>query len=432
MNAVVLGRASGCFTPTLFINRCRVRSVRSPTVKANLKFLTAPHPQIKDEANPPSKYGYTLQFMHPDYPLSRKLFQADDQDLLYTLEPGATIEGTVLDEETGKPLTDHLVAAQAIDTGAGGFYQARTDAEGGYRLLMRPDRYNIWANETEDRIAVALDSVNAIQSQTRQVPPVKLVEGVLVTGRVLHAETRKPLRRDQVEIYPFRVAHYGPAHPFSGAAVSSAEVQPDGSYRMRVVPGVNRIYLMSAELGIRETSQKSDGDRMFVVKEGEPFKLDFFVVVQETTQAFGEAEAFAEGSEESDSAPTQRDVDAVEVRVWSNSEVGLLLQKLDAIQKGNDLGGLEWARTMRSLIELGPDAVPELIEMLDKTPSEDRLMLRSLPFILRGIGDNRAIPVLIRTIPKCNGQDGSDMGYRCKDPELFAFMKKTRQDIRER
>lgn len=78
---------------------------------------------------------------------------------------------------------------------------------------------------------------------------------------------------------------------------------------------------------------------------------------------------------------------------------------------------------MKSLIELGPDAVSALSDALDKTAQDDRLMLRSIPFVLRGIGDKRAVPALIRAIPKCFGADGSDMGYHCEDAELLKFMQ---------
>ncbi len=78
---------------------------------------------------------------------------------------------------------------------------------------------------------------------------------------------------------------------------------------------------------------------------------------------------------------------------------------------------------MKSLIEIGPDAVSALSDALDKTAQDDRLMLRSIPFVLRGIGDKRAVPALIRAIPKCFGADGSDMGYHCEDAELLKFMQ---------
>lgn len=109
---------------------------------------------------------------------------------------------------------------------------------------------------------------------------------------------------------------------------------------------------------------------------------------------------------------------------WPETHVGELLEELESLQNARKTGSLAWEQTMRRLIELGPDAVPELVKALDATPTEDRMMLRSIPFVLRGIGDKRAIPALIRAIPRCFGPDGSDMGYRCGDRELLAFMQK--------
>jgi hypothetical protein len=59
-------------------------------------------------------------------------------------------------------------------------------------------------------------------------------------------------------------------------------------------------------------------------------------------------------------------------------------------------------------------------------------MLRSLPFVLRGIGDPRAVPALIQTLLKCDASDGSDMGYRSEDPQILAFMRKHDNDLEDR
>lgn len=48
-------------------------------------------------------------------------------------------------------------------------------------------------------------------------------------------------------------------------------------------------------------------------------------------------------------------------------------------------------------------------------------MLRSLGFTLRAIGDKRAVPALIRAIPKTLRPPGSDMGLRAEAPELLKF-----------
>ena len=57
-----------------------------------------------------------------------------------------------------------------------------------------------------------------------------------------------------------------------------------------------------------------------------------------------------------------------------------------------------WCTLMRELVAVGRDAVPQLCAELDRT-TENR-MLRRLGFALRAIGDPRAVPALIRAIPR--------------------------------
>jgi beta-lactamase regulating signal transducer with metallopeptidase domain len=80
------------------------------------------------------------------------------------------------------------------------------------------------------------------------------------------------------------------------------------------------------------------------------------------------------------------------------------------------------ANALRELIRIGKPAVPRLIEELDRTDSDK--LLRGLGFALRGIGDPRAVPALIRAIPRLARPAGSDFGYAIKgDPDLLKFMQ---------
>jgi hypothetical protein len=81
----------------------------------------------------------------------------------------------------------------------------------------------------------------------------------------------------------------------------------------------------------------------------------------------------------------------------------------------------EWARTIRELTTIGKDAVPELVAELDRTDRD--ATIRSLAFTLRAIGDPRAVPALIRAIPKALRPPGSDCGVIVVDPDLRKFMK---------
>jgi hypothetical protein len=78
---------------------------------------------------------------------------------------------------------------------------------------------------------------------------------------------------------------------------------------------------------------------------------------------------------------------------------------------------------MRKIVAMGPDVVPQLVAELDRTSND--MMLRCLAFMLRAIGDKRAVPGLIRAIPKTLIRPGSDMGLRIDgtDQTLLKFMQ---------
>jgi hypothetical protein len=75
----------------------------------------------------------------------------------------------------------------------------------------------------------------------------------------------------------------------------------------------------------------------------------------------------------------------------------------------------EWVGALRELIRIGKPAVPELVAELDRT---DRVTtVRGLAFTLRGIGDRRAVPALIRALGKKNIDEGfGDDGVSVLDP----------------
>jgi RNA polymerase sigma factor (sigma-70 family) len=102
------------------------------------------------------------------------------------------------------------------------------------------------------------------------------------------------------------------------------------------------------------------------------------------------------------------------------SDVGKLLNRLEKLEFLSE----EWAQTMRALIQLGPNATPELIAELDAT--NDPRMLSCLGYVTRGIGDKRIVPALIRAFPKAYDRTmSSDYGgCGAKDPDLLAFMLK--------
>ena len=108
------------------------------------------------------------------------------------------------------------------------------------------------------------------------------------------------------------------------------------------------------------------------------------------------------------------------------------LKELMLLQANQLTAELAWGSEMRKLIEVGPKSLPVLIRSLDATPVDDRLSLRTIPYAMRCIDDPRAVPSLIRAIPRCLGRDGSDWGFSIGDPELAEFLAEKHGDTRVR
>ena len=106
-------------------------------------------------------------------------------------------------------------------------------------------------------------------------------------------------------------------------------------------------------------------------------------------------------------------------RQRADTPTGRLLNKLEEQNAGPERFKDSWLRTLKETVDLGSAAVPELAEELDAT--DNGMMMRCLGFSLRAIGDKRAVPALIRAIPKTLIPPGSDMGLRAEDAELAKF-----------
>jgi len=107
-------------------------------------------------------------------------------------------------------------------------------------------------------------------------------------------------------------------------------------------------------------------------------------------------------------------------------EAGLKVLRSRPIEIGRDVK--PWASIIRELIEIGKPAVPKLTAELDRTEKDK--MLRDLGFVLRGIGDPRAAPALIRAIPRLLKGSGDDGLAIEGDPKLAQFMREHDSEYR--
>ncbi|HUY92415.1 MAG TPA: M56 family metallopeptidase [Pirellulales bacterium] len=355
-----------------------------------------------------------LLFDHPDFARTQAQYTAVPQTFNVTLHPPAIVKGVVVDAVTDRPAANVVVSAQGVARYA--WFQTRTDRQGRYRLRMTKDHYNIWT-EAEDRIAIAAKAIKAQPGKTVSIADIPLVRGGFVTGRVIDAATNKPPTPS--EKHPLYVAHYGPARPRTGAAVTSTEVKADGTYRLRVAPGRNYIYLMNGQ-----------GSHVVSVEDGQVVRLDFRTGEHDLADSadLADSQLAAKLRQQAEEEDAMQEGRAVAVngklikpstRKRGDTPAGRLLDKLESQNSGNERFKDSWLRALKAIVDLGPDAVPELIEELDATQND--MMLRCLGFTLRAIGDKRAVPALIRAIPKTLRPPGSDMALQAADSELLKF-----------
>jgi hypothetical protein len=356
--------------------------------------------------------GCYFRLSHPDYALTTAKYTAIPQQVNVQLKPPAVFEGKVIDEVTGKPLADVPVFAQGVARHDS--LETRTDGSGRYRLLANKDHFNIWA-EADERIAIAAKAVPAVPGKTARGVDVRMVRGGFVVGMVRDGKTENLV--DGTAGQRIWVAHHGPARPRTGAAVTSTAIGADGSYRLRVAPGRNYIYLMGG------------GTAAYVdVTDGAETKLDLRTGEHQQDESVFEDPDFLlgerlrhEASQEVQAAANTATLDVANPakpspRKRADTAAGRLLDKLEQFNAGSALFSDTWLRTLKAIVALGPDAVPDLIAELDNT--NDDQMLRCCGFALRAIGDRRAVPALIRAIPKTLRPAGSDMGLLAKDAEL--------------
>lgn len=349
---------------------------------------------------------------HPRFPRTRGKCTRIPQQVELQLLPPAIVEGTVFDLVTGKSMPEVGVQAQGI--AHGGWYTVTSDDEGRFQLRMTGDHYNIWA-VAADRMPLAIKALEAVPGERLTGMDVRMTRGGFIEGTVVDAANNQPVDGTRADL---RVAHYGPARPKTGAAVTSTPVGPDGSYRLHVAPGRNYIYLMD---GSKSAAYVGVGD-------GETVQHDILRGLSGVTPHREDADEqlgrrIREQARRAKRATDREPVTPDASTLRPATPVATLLTVLDEMNSGSGQFQDIWANQLRTIAAFGDDAVPELMDELDRTDND--MMLRSMAFILRAIDDKRAVPALIRAIPKTLRPPGSDMGLTIRggDETLLRFVQ---------
>lgn len=231
-------------------------------------------PQVSEDGRSRTMISHCYFYVrHPDYGEQRPVYKRVPDAINITLQPAAILEGRVLDQLTGKPAADVVVCMQSTNNSkAIGFHRTRTGREGKYRFASLPDAiFNIWADAPE-RTCAAIDSFAVSAGKTQTAPDLTLIDGGWIEGRLIDAETSKPISRDPRSQQRINVAVYGPSRPKSGAACQASEVDDNGVFRLHVPPGINFPYIMHSDVWNR-TQRREYYEKGIEVKSGEVASL---------------------------------------------------------------------------------------------------------------------------------------------------------------
>lgn len=213
---------------------------------------------------------------HPDYGHERPKYRRVPDTIDVVLRPAGVVTGRVVDRVTGKPAAGVVVSTQGTNANqTPGFHQARTAADGTYRLpSLTAGAYNLWA-EAPDRACAALDSLAVEAGKTLAAPDLALIEGGWLEGQLVDAVTGKPI--DGTKDAHMWVGLYGSSRPKSGGACQASRVDGQGRFRLNVAPGVNYPYLAMGDLWSR-TLRREYYEKGIEVKAGEVVTIEFRIL----------------------------------------------------------------------------------------------------------------------------------------------------------
>ncbi len=158
----------------------------------------------------------------------------------FVAAPSVPIRGTVRDKATGKPVAGVTISGNPNTTST-----ARTDKDGGYELLGYPrsETYNLFAQPSEGQpyFAAKIDQPDTPGSDSITAD-IELISGILLSGRVADAASKKPVKGAKVYYHPLlgnpfaaRISYDRDRDIYVGA--SSTTTRADGSFSLPVLPG---------------------------------------------------------------------------------------------------------------------------------------------------------------------------------------------------
>ncbi len=192
-----------------------------------------------------------------------------------SLAPAQTIEGQVLQADTGKPIPHALLTVYSSERelGSYGGLGGKADAQGRFRINPHPGKwFTISAHAPSGEPYLAVEKRFKWDSGKVKVQmDLKLPRGVLIRGKVTEAGSGKPVAKAAVQYYPQRAINSnfreGIVYGWQGTEVSGE----DGSYAMTVLPGPGHLLFIGPDG--RYVHEEIGGNVLF---NGRPGGLRFY------------------------------------------------------------------------------------------------------------------------------------------------------------
>lgn len=349
-----------------------------------------------------------LTIRHPDF-IDSTVENKSLKHSVFTLKKAeCSIRGTVIDAKSRQAVPGSIVSAIPFESGDGmRKVHVKTDEKGEYELKVAQGKYKIVLNDDMHRVAKAQILLCRTQKKPYELPPFEAQEGGWIVGRVFNTKTKEPMAFTPDAGIPnmrICVGLFGPNRPKGNLIYTEylAEVDDDGSFRMRAFPGENYPYVSNMRCSRNTfTTHKQPA---VVVEAGKETRCDIPFTPELTP-----AEKMAIAQKVLDALPKETDARVAGII----AEFRKLNHTVDECEV--------WCLLMKELVDIGDPAVPALCKEFEAT-GEQRMM-RRLAFALRAIGDPRAVPTLIRVLPKTLQPSMSDYGLIVEDAELAKFMR---------
>ena len=228
-----------------------------------------------------------IRARHPDYVTELRTYSKAPDSVNFVLKPGGSVEGRVDDTVTGTPAADVAVILRSVNREVGdNILETRTDHAGRYKFTgVTSSNYALVARAPE-RVCVSVTPIHVEVSKTSEVPNLELIQGALVTGKVL-GHGAKPVTHDPETDHRLKIGLHGPSYPDSIPGADWVCVDNEGQFQIRVAPGLNKLSILSNGNKLwRRTQNHEKFDRGIEVSAGETRRVLFRVLPEPDLSKF--------------------------------------------------------------------------------------------------------------------------------------------------